>query len=374
MKKYISSIVLVLLTLLSSKADASTYTDPQTKVVYTYSVDTGEASVEQCSQNTNNVSGDVTILKEFKLTFSGKTITVTSIESFAFMDNTKITSIVIPNSVRYIDAFSFSGCSNLSSIQVEAGNSRYDSRDNCNAVIETADDALRIGCKNTTIPSSVKEIAGNSFHNCTGLTSITIPSSVVDIHPYAFNNCANLKEVSTVSKHPTFISANSYTFSGIDSNATLTVPKGRKSVYASAQYWKTAFPQIAESNNTTVEEFVYEGNNYRGDYVEQTATLLSASSGAKEYTIPTTTSYEGISYRVVGMADNCLTGDFDMLTIPSDITSIASKALAKCKMKTLVWNAKTALPAAVIDNTTFEKDGNGLLYITTTPATCETLW
>lgn len=291
-----------------------------------------------------------------------------------FKGNAALKKIAIGNEVTTIGSNAFRNCDNLESISIDDKNATYDSRDNCNAVIETASNNLYIGCKATTIPSTVTTIGDYAFYENKGLTSIHLPKTIKSIGYYGFLNCANLKEVSTDSKHPTFISANSYTFSGIDSNATLTVPKGRKSVYASAQYWKTAFPQIAESNNTTVEEFVYEGNNYRGDYVEQTATLLSASSGAKEYTIPTTTSYEGISYWVVGMADNCLTGDFDMLTIPSDITSIASKALAKCKMKTLVWNAKTALPAAVIDNATFEKDGNGLLYITTTPATCETLW
>ena len=86
----------------------------------------------------------------------------------------------------------FSHCSGLTTINVEAGNAVYDSRNNCNAIIETATNTLITGCKNTTIPNSVTSIGDGAFYYCTGLTSVTIPNSVTSIGDYAFIGCWGL--------------------------------------------------------------------------------------------------------------------------------------------------------------------------------------
>ena len=110
----------------------------------------------------------------------------------AFMECTGLTSIVIPNSVTEIGVLAFYDCPVLTSIVVESGNPRYDSRNNCNAIIETASNTLIAGCKNTIIPNSVTEIGYGAFECCTGLTSIDIPNSVTKIGEYAFEFCSGL--------------------------------------------------------------------------------------------------------------------------------------------------------------------------------------
>ena len=120
---------------------------------------------------------------------------VTSIGSRAFEGCTRLKSVTIGNSVTSIGNYAFRGCSGLTSIKVESGNSVYDSRENCNAIIETATNTLISGCKNTIIPNSVTKIGNHAFDECTGLTSITIPNSVTSIGDYAFYYCSGLTSI-----------------------------------------------------------------------------------------------------------------------------------------------------------------------------------
>lgn len=106
-----------------------------------------------------------------------------------------LTKIEIPKTVTRIEGEVFHGCTNLGNIVVAEENKAYDSRDNCNAIIETYTNTLIAGCKNTTIPDSVKTIKGKAFGDCVGLTSINIPNSVRDIWPSSFENCVSLAKV-----------------------------------------------------------------------------------------------------------------------------------------------------------------------------------
>ena len=120
---------------------------------------------------------------------------VISIRYFAFSGCTGLTSLEIPASVINIEDSAFSGCQNLTSIIVDKKNQKYDSRNDCNAIIDTQTNALIMGCKNTIIPEDIKSIGVDAFYKCTGLTSIKIPDSVKTIGTRAFNGCTGLTSI-----------------------------------------------------------------------------------------------------------------------------------------------------------------------------------
>lgn len=69
---------------------------------------------------------------------------------------------------------------------------KFDSRNNCNAIIERYINRLVIGCQTTIIPHSVTRIGGNAFDGCSNLKKLDIPNSVTSIDGAAFWGCKNL--------------------------------------------------------------------------------------------------------------------------------------------------------------------------------------
>ena len=94
---------------------------------------------------------------------------VKRIGSRAFFGCSSLPSVFIPKNVTSIGEAVFGACTSLTSIVVEEGNPIYDSRDNCNAIIETATNTLIKGCSSPTsinIPSSVTTIGDWAFYKC----------------------------------------------------------------------------------------------------------------------------------------------------------------------------------------------------------------
>ena len=162
---------------------------------------------------------------------------VTSIGDWAFSDCKGLTSVTIPNSVVSIGDGAFRACRSLTTIKVDENNPIYDSRENCNAIIETSLNTLIQGCKTTTIPNSVTSIGDEAFRACRSLTSVTIGNSVTSIGDDAFCYCEGLQDVYCYAEKVPSTEWNT-SYKSNYQNATLHVPAASIESYKSTTPWR----------------------------------------------------------------------------------------------------------------------------------------
>lgn len=136
----------------------------------------------------------------------------TTLESFIGGSNfsycTSLESITIPKGVYNMEGDIFSGCISLQKISVDSANETFDSRNNCNAVIDTEQNKLVVGCKGTVIVDGIKSIGSRAFYK-SGITSIHIPSSVGSIESAAFKDCEYCMSITVDDSNNTYKSAGS---------------------------------------------------------------------------------------------------------------------------------------------------------------------
>ena len=175
----------------------------------------GEEAFSGCTSLTSiEIPANVTSIGE--KAFSGCTsltsieipAKVTTVGDRAFESCFGLKSLTIPASVTTIGENAFYGCSGLESISVAAGNTKYDSRNKCNALIETRTNTLILGSNKTVIPDGVKIIDDYAFLGCTGLISIEIPASVTSIGSGAFLECTGLGSISVAAENTKYDSRN----------------------------------------------------------------------------------------------------------------------------------------------------------------------
>lgn len=175
---------------------------------------------------------------------------VTTIGHAAFANCSSLTSITIPYSVTGIGYQAFAYCSGLTNIVVDPDNSKFDSRENCNAIVDTDGfyTYLRVGCKNTYIHNSITCIGDVAFMGCIDLTSITIPNNITSIQKAAFSGCIGLTEIYSCIEDPFSLDTNCW--SGVDKSIPLYVPAGTKAKYQTTEGWNE-FTNIIEMGNET---------------------------------------------------------------------------------------------------------------------------
>jgi hypothetical protein len=249
---------------------------------------------------------------------------VTGITENAFIFCEHLTSITIPSNVTNIAGTTFPNCPNLTSIIVDENNPVYDSRDNCNAIIETATNTFISGCKNSIIPNSVTSIAKYAFC-CNGLTSITIPKGVTSIGERAFKEKWN--EIHAQMTTPSTIDGTA--FEGVDkSTCILYVPEGSVDAYKAADVWKD-FENIVAVPNPN--KYIYYTSSDGNIVTPNSTDEFGANIVSNTYTDGQgCIEFDG---EVTRIGHNAFL-DYTRLTsiqIPNSVTSIGYRAFIGCK-------------------------------------------
>ena len=340
-----------------------------------------------------SATGSVTIPSS--VTHLEKTYTVKGIGNSAFQDCSSLTSVTIPNSVTYIESYAFYycsgltsitipenvteigyraflGCSGLTNISVAVGNTVYDSRDNCNAIILTASNSLVVGCQNTVIPTSVTSIEWDAFNGCNGLKKLTIPAGVTYIGGLAFANCSGLESITAESTTPCYFAADYdlYPYK-INDHCKLYVPYGMKDAYIAKGWTEDIFKGGIYENDTFYYEYEsrkllykitdkknryvqvgggYVGESEDGTYIYNTAISTSAKGSVF---IPATVTYEGETYTVTEVGDGAFYGctGLTSVTVPEGVRACGVYAFMGCSsLKTVTLpNSMVSLQAAVFE-------------------------
>ena len=280
--------------------------DDPVDLAYNYNTD----NTAEVIKNDKKYKGDVII--PATVSHNGKDYTVTSINEDAFADCTNLRSITIPATVTELNGWGFRNCASLEQITVASSNPRFNSSNNCNAIIETGKNKLIVGSLKTVIPNditrigadafwdrwglntinipnSVKEIGSHAFSWCfltditlpsvlevieegafesTDLQSVTLPASLKTIGEKAFNDCPQLTKVTVQNSVPLELNGGE-TFSN-RANITLYVPAGSKKAYKAASIWKE-FKGIVEAEHNSV--YCYDLSAYLGVSTEMEINL-----------------------------------------------------------------------------------------------------
>ena len=253
------------------------------------------------------------------VTISSGSIPYGAFDAFNMIQSITIGSGV--NSINTASTYTFN-CASLATLVVDINNSRYDSRNNCNAIIDTSLNKLIVATNGTTIiPTGVIELGYGAFTNCSALTSITIPVTVTQIGNSCFAGCTALTSVNYLGDLEAWLNidfdmgahtgnpcyyAHNVTFSdGTDLTGIVTIP----------------------NNITAIKNCVFIGCSYMTQIIIPSGVsqigvrAFSYCSGLTDINIPSTVrTIQG------GAFEHCTS--LTSITIPNTVTNIGNAGRA----------------------------------------------
>ncbi len=173
-----------------------------------------------------------------------------TIEHDAFLDS-GLRSIYIPAATTSIATTAVSSCRQLTSVVVSPDNPVYDSRDSCNAIIETRTNMMVSGSTVATIPRSVTSLSDECF-NFFNPKVLTIPAQITRIGPWSLATYVQRLYLESPVP-PTFDSQGGqlHLIHPLDeddpySDLAIYVPAGSADAYRQAEGWSEFAEYISE--------------------------------------------------------------------------------------------------------------------------------
>lgn len=312
---------------------------------------------------------------------------VTELGEKAFALCEALEDLEIGASLRTIVPSDFAGCTSLARLSVVPGNPWLDSRDHCNAVIETASNTLLMGCKTSRVPETLTAIGPSAFEDCTGLTDIEFPDAVTTMGASAFKGC---KALTSITLPVSLEAISDYLFMNCSSLQDITIPQAVTSIGASAFYGcaelqgiqipplVTTVRYMAFSGCSSLRSIVFPDSvtTIELDVMQNCTSLVSAvlpdelkmiarglfQNCKSLVTVNIPTTVERIEW---GAFQGC--SSLESMQLPDGLTFISTHAFSRTAIQTIdIPNSVTGLGWNVFENCTSLKQvtiGNGVKTI-----------
>ena len=269
---------------------------------------------------------------------------LTFLGSSVFHGCQNLVSVRIPKAVTAIGTGAFSGCSSLASMSVVSDNQIYDSRNGCNAIIETASNTLVAGCITTVIPDDIVSIGGYAFYGLPGLTSVVFPNLITSIEEGAYAGCTSLESLTVHATTPPVLGTDA--FDGVNVSIPVYIPAGTLAAYQAAEGWNN-FTNFVEVGNI----IDFADDNVKTICVDNWDTNGDGELSYEEAAAVTSLKRPNINQSV--FKGNRDITSFDELQYFTGLTSIMDYAFEHCENLTSIKipNTKRVIP---IGNYAFE--------------------
>lgn len=254
-----------------------------------------------------------------------------------FLINSKVTEVIIPNSVTDIGDQAFKGCSLLN--RLVFGNS-----------VKTIAREAFLDCSSLTsidLPNSVSSIGNKAFGNCYSLSHVSISNSMTTIPQYAFYNCSGLK---TINLPNSITKIESSAFKNCSSLTTIYIPNSVTTIegYVFRDCSSLSNVTIGKGVSSIGERAFYNCTNIKDlkwNAINCSETGMSNCPGV----------HDNIEYVTIGPEVEVLPNNFvtqskiKQVTIPNSVTTINRGLFSHCtELKKVIWNAENT-PTPNID-------------------------